>query len=69
MIWPEHCFICWPRVNNPPQKPVIYNPQTGNAFCRKCEALPGFYKTFWEAVEVTSRLIRAVEDERSEDAK
>lgn len=65
MKWPEHCFICWPRVSNPPRRPAIYNPATGHAFCRVCEALPGFWRTFWDS-KSSRQIIRAVKDE---DAK
>lgn len=58
MKWPEHCFICYPRVAKPPRRPILYNPQTGHAFCRVCSDMPGFWKTFWDS-RSTKQIIRA----------
>jgi hypothetical protein len=64
MIWPEKCAGCGDR--RPGEKPVLYNPRTNRAYCRKCEAMPGFWRTLWGTTSTAIRRGVAEEDDNAQ---
>ena len=62
--WPDHCDCCWPRRD---ERPAYYNPETGRAYCRHCQEMPGFWATVWGSK--SRPIVRPAGPSEEKDAK